>query len=291
MARVRFSTRWIVPPLLAVLLFTAVPGGLRAQSPKSLFPNATGSAQSSPLRRPSRRPPPPPRPDTVALPYNLVWGDSQNRLASLFAGVGAKIINKKAAGPTETWTVDGLIAPNLQASLFTFAQGNLIGLEFDYGAADWGTDRYAAMMDQFRRLLEAKCEKPGEAVPMQTDQPADSTVKQTLTGFQWKRGDTLVQLFYFSAEDTAKPLAYRSISVHYHYQDLMPDAPPLPDADRNADPNANALFGGAAKPAPGGTPVPATPTPAPSPQYGPPPPPTPTPKPGSRESFDPLPER
>ena len=259
---------------------------LRAQN-KSLFPDSKAPVQSTALRNPGRRPPPPPRPDTVALPFHLLWGDTQNRLASLFAGVGAKITNKKTTGPAETWTVDGLIAPDLQASMFTFTQGGLVGLEFDYGETSWDTNRYSEAMEQFRKLLDVKCEKPGTPLPPQSDQPTGSTVQQSLSGFEWKRGDTLVQLFYFAAEDNAKSLAYRSISVHYRYQDLMQDTEPLPDANRNADPNANVLFGGT-KPA---LPADAAPTPTPSLEYGPPPPPTPTPKSGSRDTADPLPER
>lgn len=287
MARARFPVWLIAAPLLLELAILA-PSGSVAQT-RSLFPNAKAPSQSQALRNPTRRSPPPPRPDTVSLPYNLVWGDSQNRLASLFAGVGAKITSKKPVGQTEVWIVEGLIAPNLQGSLFTFAQGALIGLEFDYGQADWNTDRYNEMMGQFRRLLEVKCEKPGEVISRQTDQPADSTVKQSLMGYQWKRGDTLVQLFYFAAEDTAKSLTYRSISVHYHQQELVYDSGPLPEVSRNADPNANPLFGGAKTTAAAATPA-ATASPAPSPVYGPPPPPTPTPKPGARDS-DALPER
>ncbi len=151
-------------------------------------------------------------------------------------------------------------------------------------------------MGQFHKLLDAKCEKSGEPIDRPAAPTPDSAVKQSLTGFQWKRGDTLVQLFYFTAEDPAKALAYRSISVHYHYQDIAPpDTAPLPDAPRsNADPNANPLFGSGAKAVPSASPTPAIPaasaTPAPSPEYGPPPPPTPTPKPGTRDA-DPLPER
>ena len=281
MVRVRFLAWW---PLS---LFVGI-ASLGAQN-KSLFPNSRAPAQSSALRSQPRRPPPP-RPDTVALPFNLYWGDTQNRLASLFAGIGAKVTNKKAQGQAEVWTVEGLIAPNLQASQFTFAQGSLVALEFDYGQPDWNTDRYNEVMGQFRRLLEVKCEKPGEIVSRQTDQPVDASVKQSLMGYEWKRGDTLVQLFYFSAEDTAKSLAYRSISVHYHMQEIVPlDAGPLPEIDRNTDPNANPLFGGNTKAAPGASPA-ASASLASSPQYGPPPPPTPTPKPNSRDS-DPLPER
>ena len=120
----------------------------------------------------------------------------------------------------EIWTVQGLIAPNLQTSFFTFQQGILIGLEFDYGQQTWAPAKYNDVMEQFRKLLDKVCEKEGEMISRQTDQPSeDPALKQSLTGYQWKRGDTLVELFYFSAEDPAKSLSYRSISVHYHYRD------------------------------------------------------------------------
>jgi hypothetical protein len=55
-----------------------------------------------------------------------------------------------------------------------------------------------------------------------------------------------VQLFYFSAEDTAKALTYRTISVHYHYQDPADldaansgtgEASPAPGANSAANPS------------------------------------------------------
>ena len=246
--------------LLVTLGILVLTGSLRAQNNR-LFPSKS-QRQPDALNTPARRAPPPPRPDTVSLPYHLLWGDTQDRLAALFAGVGAKITNRKTEGNAETWTVQGLIAPNLQASEFTFQDKQLAALEFDYGQSDWDLGKFNETMGQFRRLLDAKCEKTGEMISRDADQTTATGVKQSLMGYQWSRGDTLVQLFYFSAEDPAKSLAYRSISVHYHYQD--PNPAPAPDdselpTNANADPNASPLFGGRAKPAPLATP---SPTPA-----------------------------
>jgi hypothetical protein len=244
--------RYLAWPTAGLLLLLAIAPGGRSWGQQSLFPSKGGSnsssaknhvpARSEALRNPRRQVVPPPRPDTVPLPFNLVWGDSRQRLASLVAGVGAQVTNKKATGELETWTVQGLIAPNLQSSLFTFVQDNLIALEFDYGQASWDLPKYNDVMGQFRKLLDRVCDKPGEIISRQTDQPtADPSLKQSLMGYQWRRGDTLVQLFYFSAEDTAKSLTYRTISVHYHYQDPA-------DVDAaNAPPGG----GGTASPAPG----------------------------------------
>lgn len=263
--------------------------------------------QSDALRVPPRRTPPPRLPDTVALPYNLMWGDTQNRLASLFAGVGAKVASKKTEGTNEIWTVQGLIAPNLQFSLFTFQGGQLAALEFDYGQPDWDLPKYNDVMGQFRRLLEAKCEKPGEIVSRESDQqPAADGVKQSFMGYQWKRGDTAVQLFYFSAEDPAKAMAFRSISVHYHYQDPNPPEPLDLPANAGADPNLSPLFGGRAKatsepePSPSVTPAPAdatTPGADASPTVSPSPPPKGSRRKGNKPASTPageslpLPER
>jgi hypothetical protein len=209
--------------LMAGLLLAGAAASRSLAQQKSLFPSKAGANApplSEALRNPRRQGTPPPRPDTVPLPFNLVWGDTMQRLSSLFAGVGAQVTSKKATGPLETWTVQGLIAPNLQNSLFTFAQGILVGLEFDYGQTSWDLPKYNDVMGQFRKLLDRVCDKPGEIISRQTDEPSeDPALKQSLMGYQWRRGDTLVQLFYFSAEDPAKSLSYRTISVHYHYED------------------------------------------------------------------------
>ena len=232
----------------------------------------------------------------MTLPYNLVWGDTTGRLSALFAGVGAKITNKKTDGPKEIWTVDGLIAPNLQSSLFTFQAGQLLALEFDYGQQDWTTEKYNEQMGQFRRLMESKCEAPGELIsrgPTETPAP-DNPVKETLTGYQWKHGDTVVQLFYFAAEDTSKNQNFRSISVHYHYTDpYAVAAPPPEDSPPPAAGGDAAPAVGAASAANAGSPPPDPAHPAPGvtvtpPRAGPKPGAKPTPPPPSEN--DPLPE-
>ena len=188
-----------------------------------------------------------------------MWFDNQNRLASLFAGVSAKVTDKKTDGPNEIWTVKELIAPNLRTSFFTFQQGMLIGLEFDYGQDAWDDGKYNEVMGQFRRLLETKCEAPGEIISRKTDQAPGTSIKETLMGYQWVRGDTNVQLFYYSAEDTAKALNFRSISVHYHYRD--PFAPP-PGSEPPANNNTAAPAPGAPPPSPGGQTATVTVTPS-----------------------------
>lgn len=273
---------WLAAVSLGVGIALAA-GPARAQSggTRQRLPGNRAPATSPALRGAPQRPSPPTgavslprapmlgRGESVQLPYNMVWGDSQQRLAALFAGVGAKIADKKADGQKEIWTVEGLIAPDLQTSMFTFQQGILIAMEFDYGQTDWDLAKYNDKMGLLRRLVEAKCGGPGEMVSRDTVQEPNTTVKQTFMGYQWNRGDTLVQLFYFSAEDTTKPLVFRSISVHYHYKDPALEQPAMPEDNSGpVDPNVNPLFGGsggAAKSAPPGTGPSPTPTPNASP--------------------------
>ncbi len=229
---------------LLVCALALAPLLAHGQAKRPRVPFSSPAARNAPSA--PTRPAPIPRSDTVPLPFNLNWGDSQNRLAALFAGVGATITEKKP-GPngSQTWTVQGLIAPGLQASMFTFEQETLVALEFDYGLADWTEAKYNDIMRQLRQRLEAICAGPGEMVSRSTDQPADTSIKQSLMGYKWSKGDTLVELFYFSAEDPAKALKYRTISVHYQYQDPFAGQP-APPAGGNGN---GSLFPNAAGPA------------------------------------------
>lgn len=249
------------------LAFVLAAGPVCAQRRRATPPFQSPAARVNPPPRPT----PVPRRDTVPLPFNLMWGDTESRLASLFAGVGAKVTEKKPNGTGQTWTVQGLIAPGLQASMFTFQQGILVGVEFDYGAPEWDTAKYNDIMGQLRRRLEGLTGGPGEMIKRESDaSPADPGIKQSLMGYQWTRGDTMLQLFYFSAEEPGQALAYRTISVHYNYQDpavALPPEAPLGDGSVPGGLPVNP------EPAPGGEPsvnVPSAgkPTPPPSKQDG-----------------------
>lgn len=255
---------------------------LRGASQRSPGTRGTARSTQSPSRLLS------PRGETVQLPYNMEWSDTPQRLASLFAGVGAKVADKKSTGQTEVWTVQGLIAPDLQASLFTFQAGSLTAMEFDYGQTDWDLPKYNEKMGLLRRVMEGRCGGPGELVSRDTAQEPGSTVKQTFTGYHWSRGDTLVELFYFSAEDTAKSLTFRTISVHYRYKDPVQDQQPMPETEvQAADPNSNPLFGGTGASAAVASPSPSvgSGSPVATPAVSPPAKPSPT-----GPDGDPLPE-
>lgn len=184
----------------------------------------------------------------------------------------------------EIWTVEGLLraGPKLQSVVLTFLDRALAGVELRYGASDWKEDKYNEAMGILRRQLEKDMGGPGELVsrgttsPSPTPTPAPSpaatppppapegrapdaeipasplptptpapAIQQTLTGYQWKKGDSEVELFYFAVEEPGdKKHAFRTLSVHFRYRDPTggsigpngPDASPAPP-----DPNGGAL--------------------------------------------------
>src|SRR5207247_8776788 len=65
-------------------------------------------------------------------------------------------------------------------------------------------------MGEIRRYFDAKY-GTGKLVSRTRD--TDSDVVQTLVGYQWTIGATMLELFYFSAQHDA--LVFRTISVDY----------------------------------------------------------------------------
>lgn len=211
----------------------------------------------------------------ATLPFRMVWGDAPERLQRTLAGGGTKVTERRvsADGRREVWTVEGLLraGPKLGSVLLTFLDHALTGVELRYGAPDWKEEKYNEAMGTLRRQLEKDMGAPGELVsrqsgpapsptlavtpdptptaasssspspdpsasPSPSPPPTDEPVHQTLTGYAWKKGDSVVELFYFSAEQPGKALAFRSLSVHFRYRDPSggngggpgPEASPAP---------------------------------------------------------------
>jgi hypothetical protein len=110
----------------------------------------------------------------------------------------------------EVWTVEGLVHPGLKRTLFTFKGGSLFGVELQYEYPDWSIERYNERMGEIRRYFDAKY-GTGKLVSRTRD--TDSDVIQTLVGYQWTIGATMLELFYFSAQHDQ--LVFRTISVDY----------------------------------------------------------------------------
>ena len=148
--------------------------------------------------------------EDIPPPFGFHWNDSMSKLEPVLVGAKAKIVNREKKEKRETWTVEGLVQPGLQRTLFTFRDGFLVEVELQYEYPDWTIERYNERMGEIRRYFDAKF-GTGKLVSRSRD--TDSDVIQTLVGYQWIVGGTMLELFYFSAQRD-KDL-FRSITVSY----------------------------------------------------------------------------
>jgi hypothetical protein len=148
--------------------------------------------------------------DELLPPFGFRWNDSMPRVEAVLNGAKAKIVGREKKENREVWTVEGLVHPGLKRTLFTFKQGSLYGVELQYEYPDRTIEWYNQRMGEIRRYFDAKF-GTGKLVSRSRD--TDSDVIQTLVGYQWMVGTTMLELFYFSAE--RGPNLYRTISVDY----------------------------------------------------------------------------
>src|ERR1051326_5992841 len=148
--------------------------------------------------------------DDLNPPFGFRWNDSMSRVDAVLKGAKATIVSREKKESREIWTVEGLVHPGLKRTLFTFKGGTLTGVELQYEYPDWTIERYNERMGDIRRYFDAKY-GTGKLVSRTRD--TDSDVIQTLVGYQWMVGGTMLELFYFSAQ--RDQLIFRSITVTY----------------------------------------------------------------------------
>jgi hypothetical protein len=148
--------------------------------------------------------------DDIPPPFGFKWNDSMTKLEQVLSGAKAKIISREKKEKREVWTVEGLVQPGLRRTLFIFRDGFLIEVELQYEYPDWTIERYNERMGEIRRYFDAKF-GTGKLVSRSRD--TDSDVVQTLVGYQWIVGGTMLELFYFSAQRDQN--IFRSITVSY----------------------------------------------------------------------------
>lgn len=134
-----------------------------------------------------------------------------SRVEAVLKGAKANIVKREKVENREVWTVEGLVHPGLKRTLFTFKGGSLFGVELQYEYPDWSIERYNERMGEIRRYFDAKY-GTGKLVSRTHDSDSEDVV-QTLVGYQWTIGATMLELFYFSAQHDQ--LVYRTISVDY----------------------------------------------------------------------------
>ena len=148
--------------------------------------------------------------DDIPPPFGFHWNDSMTRLEQVLVGAKAKIVARDKKEKRDIWTVEGLVQPGLRRTLFTFRDGFLVEVELQYEYPDWTIERFNDRMGEIRRYFDAKF-GTGKLVSRSRD--TDSDVIQTLVGYQWIVGGTMLELFYFSAQ--RDQLLFRSITVTY----------------------------------------------------------------------------
>jgi hypothetical protein len=148
--------------------------------------------------------------EDIPPPFGFHWNDSMTKLEQVLVGAKAKIVTRERKEKREVWTVEGLVQPGLRRTLFIFRDGFLVEVELQYEYPDWTIERYNDRMGEIRRYFDAKF-GTGKLVSRSRD--TESDVIQTLVGYQWIVGGTMLELFYFSAQRD-KDL-FRSITVSY----------------------------------------------------------------------------
>jgi hypothetical protein len=143
-------------------------------------------------------------------PFGFRWNDPMPRVEAVLKGAKARIVAREKKENREIWTVEGLVHPGLKRTLFTFKQGSLFGVELQYEYPDRTIEWYNQRMGEIRRYFDAKF-GTGKLVSRSRD--SDTEVIQTLVGYQWMVGATMLELFYFSAQHD--DLVFRTISVDY----------------------------------------------------------------------------
>jgi hypothetical protein len=148
--------------------------------------------------------------DELLPPFGFRWNDSMARVEAVLRGAKAQIVSREKKEGREVWTVEGLVHPGLKRTQFTFKGGSLFGVELQYEYPDWTIERYNQRMGEIRKYFD---EKYGTGKLVSRSHDTDTDVIQTLVGYQWMVGATMLELFYFSAQHDA--LVFRTITVDY----------------------------------------------------------------------------
>ena len=148
--------------------------------------------------------------DELVPPFGFRWNDSMARVEAVLHGAKAKLVSREKKENHEIWTVEGLIHPGLKRTVFTFKERALVAVELQYEYPDWSIERYNQRMGEIRKYFD---EKYGTGKLVSRSRDHDTEVIQTLVGYQWMVGTTMLELFYFSAQHDN--LIYRTISVNY----------------------------------------------------------------------------
>lgn len=148
--------------------------------------------------------------EDIPPPFGFRWNDPSTKVEQVLVAAKAKIVSREQKEKREIWTVEGLVQPGLKRTLFKFKEGFLVEVELQYEYDKWTVENYNSRMGEIRRYFDSKF---GTGKLIQRTRDTDSDVIQTLVGYQWIVGGTMLELFYFSAE--RQPNLFRNITVTY----------------------------------------------------------------------------
>jgi hypothetical protein len=149
--------------------------------------------------------------EDIKPPFNLLWGESAERLEKRIKNAKATIVEKRNVdGGKQAWNVEGLVQTGLKRTVFTFSGGELCGVELQYEWPDWDQAKYDEYMAQVRRSIEKRF-GTGQLIARKTE--PEGEVMQTVVGYKWTQNSTSIELFYYSAQNGSN--VFRTLSVHY----------------------------------------------------------------------------
>ncbi len=260
----RYVRRVVARVVFLVVL--AICAGVAAQAAPVAEPSPTPrlpGAPKFPRKRPPTTPIPTPLPtadDPILLPFGLAWGDSPDTVTSILPRVKAVVKKKTPLGKSgEIWSIGGVPISGLRDARVLFQEQHVVGIDLEYGENAWPEEKYNNGMGNLRRRLEQMFVSPGLLVTRgPIKESSVEGIDQTLTGYEWKRFDTVVLLVYYSAEkkegESVKN-AFRSLLIRYRFRD-----PTLVAAESETTPAPSPA------PPPGETSASPTPTPEPTPE-------------------------
>ena len=148
--------------------------------------------------------------EEIKPPFKLHWGETVDRMERLLTGAKLRIVDRRRVDGREVWDVEGIVQEGLRRTVFSFKNGELVEVEFQYHKPEWPESKYDAFMGDVRRRLEQLYGR-GELIARKTEPVGDVT--QTLVGYKWNQNNTAVELFYFCAQNASQ--VFRTLSVHY----------------------------------------------------------------------------
>ena len=151
------------------------------------------------------------RAEDIKPPFGLIWGESGERLERLLKNAKATVVEKRQVeAGREAWDVEGLSQAGLKRTVFYFRAGTLCEVELQYQRENWDQAKYDEYMGQIRRSIEKRF-GAGQLIARKTEPEGD--VLQTVVGYKWNQNNTVIELFYYSAQNGSN--VFRTLSVHY----------------------------------------------------------------------------